>query len=101
MVGQHSLTSLDTGEKSYNILSYICHQSYDAVSKKNNIAMLEVHYFKMHFDNEIKKKNFASQLSGSITFGTSSKDIVHGDLPSTTVDGILIGWGGNNVSITN
>ena len=42
VAGQLSLTATDAGEETFNVLISHLHQLYNAASKKNNIAMLQV-----------------------------------------------------------
>ncbi len=42
VVGQLSLIATDPGEETFSVLTIHYHESYDVVTKKNNIAMLQV-----------------------------------------------------------
>ncbi|KAK4015491.1 hypothetical protein OUZ56_030468 [Daphnia magna] len=73
VVGQVSLIAIDPGEEYFDVISNHIHESYEAATKRNNIAML--------------------QLSRSITFNDYSRSIAHGELPTTATNGTLLGWG--------
>ncbi|XP_057373708.1 transmembrane protease serine 9-like [Daphnia carinata] len=73
VVGQVSLTATDPGEEYFDVVSNHIHESYDAATLRNNIAML--------------------QLSRSITFDEYSRAVAHGELSISVTDGTLLGWG--------
>ncbi|KAI9556780.1 hypothetical protein GHT06_016571 [Daphnia sinensis] len=73
VVGQVSLIATDPGEEYFDVISNHIHESYDAATMRNNIAML--------------------QLSRLITFNDYSSPVAHGELPITAIDGTLLGWG--------
>lgn len=42
VVGQVSLIAIDPGEEYFDVISNHIHESYEAATKRNNIAMLQV-----------------------------------------------------------
>lgn len=55
VVGQVSLTTIDSGEQSFSVLTSLNHPSYDASTKENNIAMLAVIWILCYLFNYINQ----------------------------------------------